>query len=612
MKRNLSAITSLFALLFISAAVYGDFNDVYDVDLLKSVEDLQTQVMDLKNQYVSITSSLERIQLEIPRGLQNFPDLFYIEGQNLVVGPDGNIYYNDRDIGDYVNIMGIQPGNTGDTSDSDPNPSRASYVTMEQFNQLADLVFTLSATCQTLSANLTSLQNTVSSISASQSSLQNSLQSLTASYNQLNELCNSLTSAVKVNSDGSVVIAKSSPIVGRIEPTTGASYWQPAVDGGWNRAGNTFRVLRNTQLESVTLYCDNVTRILLPQNVCIAACEVNGGIPQINEYNAASINTSDFPRITYSFSSPVPISADRDYLLCVKTLDNAPLYVYTCPNIRYGEFYKPYGASDGPRGGGNDSNSDDGYVPETPRSGSTPQQWFYEYLNACWSLTYTTQDIWSIFKFSDDESFTFTEGGLALESGNITVGGSEVVTSSSLGNMFVNMLSAYPDLLNSKITWNMFCDALKEMLITTAGGTVTGPLSVNDLQINGSGDWIVGNTSNPCDIVIANEQGKISAPNGDLTLLATEGGNIQAQSFLQLQNTTQCGIVDIPVNECASSSIACPGLTSSAIILLTPRQETTVPYWVETDASAESFKVHRPSDGDNLESASFNYLMIRK
>ena len=89
-------------------------------------------------------------------------------------------------------------------------------------------------------------------------------------------------------------------------------------------------------------------------------------------------------------------------------------------------------------------------------------------------------------------------------------------------------------------------------------------------------------------------------------------GNIQAQSFLQLQNTTQCGVVEIPINSDASSPVSCSGLTSNAIVLLTPRQETTTPYWVEIDAINESFNVRRPSDGDNIEPLLFNYLIIRK
>lgn len=578
MKRNLSAITFLFALLFISAAVYGDSNDVYDVDLLKSVEDLHAQVMELKSQYVSITSGLERIQLEIPRGLQNFPDLFYIEGQNLVVGPDGNIYYNDRDIRDYVSIMDIQSGNTGDTDVSDPNPTRSSYVTMEQFNQLADIVFNLSATCQTLSANLTSLQSTVSSISVSQSSLQNSLQNLTASYNQLNELCNSLTSAVKVNSDGSVVMCKSSPIIGKIEPNGNGSLYTLAQN--WDRCCSKFRVSTNTFLESVILYCDDLSKMPASGNVYISTVVKDEFTENYSfqSWPCVNVNTSDFPRCVWTFinNRKIPILSDRDYLLCISK-SNGALYPYVTSPFRQGSFYKPFGATeelppDPP------PNSPE---PELPRSSPSAQAWFDYLFYYDWEESiFYPKELWSILKFTDDESFTFSESGLALESGNITVGGSEVVTSSSLGDMFVNMLSAYPDLLNSKITWNMFCDALKEMLITTAGGTVTGPLTVSNLILPNNGNWMIGNPTNKTDIIISHQEGCITTLNGDLNLVANGvESKIKAQSFFELENPNQCGKKIIMAGN--DSTIIATNLTDDAVISITPAQRVDFKYWIE-------------------------------
>ena len=565
--------------------------------LSQAVSDLETEAKHIKEQYVSVTTRLAKLEYDLPEKFQSLSNLFQLSDSKFGIDNDAHLFYDSYKLSDLEKFYLFSEGDDRYV----PNPEPSPFATLAQLIAVSNQVVALNASFATLSSNLTSLSNTVSSITASLSNSQGSLQNLTIAYNRLDEICDNLTSAVQVNDDGSVVIAKSSPIDGRIEPTTGASCWQPAIDGDWDRAGNTFRVSRDTQLENVTLYCDNAARILSPQNVYISSCEVNSGVPQIIEYASSSVNTSSFPRITYSFSSPVPISSDRDYLLCVKRTGNAPLYVYTCSNIRYGDFYKPYGASDEPRGGG-----------DMPRSGLTPQQCFYEYLSDYWSLTYTSQDIWSIFKFTDDESFTFNESGLTVERGNITVGGSEVVTSSSLSNVFISLLAEYPNLLNSKITWDMFCQELKRRLITTAGGSVTGQLLVSDLQLNGSGDWVVGSTSNSCDIVIANSTGKIIAPNGDLNLLAKENGNIQAQSFLQLQNTTQCGVIEIPINSNTSASVTCSGLTSNAIILLTPRQETTVPYWVEVDANNSSFRINRPSEGDNSDSLFFNYLIIRK
>lgn len=601
MRKRILAI--VFALVFLNIHHSKAESDSHYQDselrtyLSQAVSDLETEAKHIKEQYVSVTTRMAKLEYDLPEKFQSLSNLFQLSDSKFGIDNDAHLFYDSYKLSDLEKFYLFSEGDDRYV----PNPEPSPFATLPQLLAVSNQVVALNASFATLSSNLTSLSNTVSSITASLSNSQGSLQNLTIAYNRLDEICDNLTSAVQVNDDGSVVIAKSSPIDGRIEPTSGASCWQPAIDGNWDRAGNTFRVSRDTQLENVTLYCDNAARILSPQNVYISSCEVNSGVPQIIEYASSSVNTSSFPRITYSFSSPVPISSDRDYLLCVKRTGNAPLYVYTCSNIRYGDFYKPYGASDEPREGS-----------DPPRSSLTPQQCFSEYLSYYWSLTYTSQDIWSIFKFTDDESFTFNENGLTVESGNITVGGSEVVTSSNLGAKFVSMLADYPNLLDSEITWNMFCDDLKDMLITTNGGTVIGPLKVSDLKINGSGDWVVGSTSNSCDIVIANSTGKITAPNGDLNLLAKENGNIQAQSFLQLQNTTQCGVIEIPINSNTSASVTCSGLTSNAIILLTPRQETTVPYWVEVDANNSSFRINRPSEGDNSDSLFFNYLIIRK
>ncbi|MBP5628000.1 hypothetical protein J6X96_07555, partial [bacterium] len=258
MRITLLTKIAFLALPVASAAVYGVPEDICDADFIRSVEDLQAQVMEIKSQYVSITSSLERIRSEIPQGLRNFSDLFCLEGQNIIVGPDGNIYYDNRDIRDYVSIMGSQSDDAGDSRDQ----LRAGYVTTEQFNQLSELVFTLSATCQTLSANFASLQSTLNSISDSQTSLQNSLQNLNSAYAQLNEHCETLSSAVQVNVDGSVVIAKSSPIVGNVEPRGNGYVY--ALAQNWDRCCSKFRVSTNTFLESITLYCDDPGKMPAP------------------------------------------------------------------------------------------------------------------------------------------------------------------------------------------------------------------------------------------------------------------------------------------------------------------------------------------------------------
>jgi hypothetical protein len=562
-----SVLTIILVFMFLSSLpIKADSNNFYQdpelrIFLSQSVLALEKQAKHIQEQYVSITSRLSKLEYEIPEKIQCLSNLCKTADINFRFDDNANIYYDAYDIEEFENFMFFAAADRS-VPNSDPSP----FATLEQLLAVSNQVVTLSGSLSSLSSNLTSLQNTVNSILASQTSLQNSLQSLTVAYNLLNEQCNNLTSAVQANDDGSVVIAKSSPLVGRTEPTSGANYWQPAIDGNWDRAGNTFRVSRDTQLESVTLYCDNVTRILSTQNVYITACKVNSGLPQIIEYAASSINTSDFPRITYSFSPPVQISADRDYLLCVKRTGNAPLYVYTCSNIRYGDFYKPYGASDEPRGGS-----------DPPRSGITPQQFFYEYLSDCWSLTYTTQDIWSIFKFSDDESFTFNENGFEVESGYITVGGAEVVTSSTLKDMFVSALTNNPS-----ITWDMFGQELTNKIITTAGGTVTGTLTVSTLILPNNGNWLIGTPTNRTDIVISHQEGCITTLNGDLNLAANGGGGkIKAMSFFELEEPNQCGKKRIMAG--SDSAIIATNLTDDAVISITPAQRVDFKYWVEID-----------------------------
>lgn len=597
------AILILFGALSLFASQENQYSkdSKRNVYFSESFSSLKEQVCVIQSQYISITSRLSKLEYDIPEKFQSLSNLFQTSKSNFHVDNNACIYYDEYELSDFEKFFIY--------SESDRNPP-PQYATLAQLTAVSNQVAALSGSFSALSSNLTFLSNTVSSITSSLSNSQGSLQNLTIAYNRLDEICDNLTSVIKVNSDGSVVIAKSSPIIGKIEPRGNGSLYTLAQN--WDRCCSKFRVSRDTQLESVTLYCDDPSKMPAPGNVYVSTVISNKftGNYSFESWHCVNVDTSNFPRCVWTFvnNRKIPVYNDRDYLLCISK-SNGALYPYVTSPFRQGSFYKPFGATeelppDPP------PNSPD---PELPRSSPSAQDWFNYFFLYDWEESiFYPKELWSILKFTDDESFTFSENGLALESGNITVAGSEVVTSSSLGDMFVSMLAEYPNVLNSEITWNMFCDDLKDMLITTAGGTVTGLLTVSNLKLNGSGDWTVGSTNNPSDIVIVNPSGKISAPNGDLNLLATENGNIQAQSFLQLQNTTQCGIVEIPINLSASSQVTCSGLTSNGIILLTPRQETATPYWVEINVTNSSFRVNRPSEGDNSDSLSFNYLIIRK
>ena len=612
MKKSLLILAFVCSFLYTTSSVAED--DTYYQDpvlrtsLTQTISDLENQAQHIKEQYVSVTSRLAKLEYDLPEKFQCLSNLFLISNSSFRVDDNANIFYDSYDLEELEKFMFL----SADDRSTIPEPTP--FATLPQLLAVSNQVVTLSGSFATLSSNLSSLINTVDAISSSLQSSQHSLQNLTLAYNRLDELCGNLTSAINVSDSGSVVIAKSSPIVGKIEPY--GNGWNYPLAQNWDRCCSKFRVSKDTYLESVTLYCDDPNKMPGPLDVYVSTCILDEwtGNYSFTSWPCPYVNTSDFPRCVWTFywHRNVPILSDRDYLLCIRKTNGA-LYPYLTSSFRQGGFYKPFGATESLDPTDPEDPEQPLDHPEIPRSNPSPQGWFDGLFAYDWEESMMSHlELWSILKFTDDESFTFSESGLKIESGNITVGGSEVVTSSSLGDMFVSMLVEQPDALNSEITWNMFCQELKNKLITTTGGSVTGLLSVSNLRIQGSGDWTVGSTNNPSDIVIANPSGKISAPNGDLNLLATESGHIQAQSFLQFQNSTQCGVVEIPANAFVSTSITCSGLTSNAIILLTPRQEVTTPYWVEVEASDEAFTVNRPSDGNNLESISFNYLIIRK
>lgn len=597
MKNNRNSLLLFILLSIMIATVTKADNNINTGDNYNFSEkfiELQDIVAEISDQYTAITSKLDSIQHELPNELENRIMERIAKDQETGVKKQ------------YYSMMEIF------SEDERDSLIRAGYATIEQFNALADYVFNLESKLQALS-------NTVSGISSQIPTINSTIQSLVNACGSLNNNLQTLNSVIEVKQDGSVVLCKSSPLIGKIEPPGGASFWIPAVYSEWDRAGSKFHVSHDSQIESVTLYCDDVNKILLPQNVYISGCESsnNPDFFHIVNYNATLINTSNFPRITYSFSTPVPILADRDYLLCVKRTGNTPLYVYTCSNVRNGWFYKPYEALESfnppePRGGGNDSNSDgDNGSTEPPRSGWSPQQWFDYYLSGYWSESvYPTQEIWSIFKFTDDVSFEFSSEGLDIEKGNITVEGAEVATSANLSGMITNILMRTPNLLNEKITWNHFCNNLKDFLITADGGEVIGELQVSRLTVPTGGNWHIGTTSTRTDIIIDNPNGRITTLNGDLNFSANgTDAKIVAHDFLDFSSPGQCGKVTISQGN--TSSLIANNLTEDAIINITPAQITQPKYWVEIDELGCG-RVKIDSGTPVSEDLSFYYMIIKR
>ena len=219
-------------------------------------------------------------------------------------------------------------------------------------------------------------------------------------------------------------------------------------------------------------------------------------------------------------------------------------------------------------------------------------------------------------KLADNAVSSAKIAGGAITSGKIA---DNSVTS---GKIDTNAVTS-EKIADDSITEAKISQDYRDVLITKYGGSITGDflcagiavtnhLSVSEMTISGSGDWLVGNENNPSDIVINNSEGKITAPAGDLTLLASSNGKIVAESFLQIDGLSQSGIVVIPFGEYTSMPVICQGITSDAIILLTPRQDCEVRYWVEIDVNNSSFKVKCNEDANLASSVSFNYFIVKK
>lgn len=569
-----------FAALFaLSLAAYGNLNEIHDIDLLKSVEDLQAQIMEIKGQYASITSNLERIQLEIPLGLQNFPDIFNLNDQNLIIGPDGIVYYDHCDIRDYVSVMDSQSDNACDDDINDPDQTRTGYVTTEQFNQLADLVFTLSASCQTLRTNLQAVSNTVSSISQQMNATSSAIQNLNAQCETLNQKHATLDRVIDIKEDGRLVL-RLSPILGNRESEVTPFLYQYPSIWAWEKICSKFNVATNSHLTSITLYCSDASKIPLPESVYVSAAEEQNGNYQMTNWYCTGVNTGAFPLITYTFTDPILIRSDRPHLLGIRKIGNNLIYPYVCTGYRNGGLFKPYGASE------EEPSNPGTRIGDPPNPPDPPPMTLSQYMDMYFTLYMVpcvfTYEIWSALHFSEDIDFTFSGDGLTAESGNITVGGSEVVTSSSLGDLFVDLLSEHSDLLNPEVTWDMFCQELKDYLIKTSGGTVTGTLTVSNLILPNNGNWMIGNPTNRTDIVISHHEGCITTLNGDLNLEANgAAGKIKARSFFELEEPNQCGKKRIMAG--SDSAIIATNLTDDAVISITPAQRVDFKYWVEID-----------------------------
>ena len=160
---------------------------------------------------------------------------------------------------------------------------------------------------------------------------------------------------------------------------------------------------------------------------------------------------------------------------------------------------------------------------------------------------------------------------------------------------------------NNSIEQRHISDPFKSSLVMQRGGTITGQLYVSELYLNTSGDWIIGDSENIGNLIIANPNGVISSSNGDLKFQATSG-KIEALNFFNLPSV-QTGSLKINAGS-DNVDVAVPGITNEAVILLTPCQKMQTAYWVEIDPIMERFCIR--IDETQTSDCTFNYCITRK
>lgn len=105
-------------------------------------------------------------------------------------------------------VINSQSENASDSDTNNVDQTRSGYVTTEQFNQLADLVFTLRASCQTLRANLLAISNTVSGITQQMSMTSAAIHNLNTQCETLNQKHETLDRVIDIKEDGRLVLSQ--------------------------------------------------------------------------------------------------------------------------------------------------------------------------------------------------------------------------------------------------------------------------------------------------------------------------------------------------------------------------------------------------------------------
>jgi len=376
-----------------------------------------------------------------------------------------------------------------------------------------------------------------------------------------------IAQSIVTGSGGDYVYKTSSPLVGPLSPPTLPEHFDITYA---THFASRFKVKAETHIKSVTLHFSKVSEIAPPGAVCIFR-----KTPEINVlFSAASVVTTAFPRCVYTFASNNSLLIPGEYLVGLRTTSGyQTIHPYVCSSYRGNMSYFYY----------EEPELEPIIFANPPPS-----------VNTYWKEPIIDRELWSQLDFTTDTGISFSK------SGSLSINGAEAVTENSLAGKMNDILGS-----SVLIGRNDLDPAFLDELITSSGGSVTGTLFVTDLRLPTGGNWYVGSAEERCDLVIANSAACLRADAGDLVLASSH--DIKPVSFVDF-SASQGGRADITSGE-TEVMIYYSGLSEQSVILLTPLQETSIPYWVRIDPIGSASICISEVQNETL---SFTYVLIRK
>lgn len=375
-----------------------------------------------------------------------------------------------------------------------------------------------------------------------------------------------IAQSIVTGSGGEYVYKTSSPLVGPLSPPTMPRHYDISYV---THFASRFRTKSQANVKSVTLYFKNASEIAPPEAVCVFKKSLEIDVI----FYAVSVVTTAFPRCVYTFSNNTNIIPGEYLVGLRKTPMYQTLHPYVCSSYRGDLSYYRYDEPD---------------MGETIFANPTPSVSDY------WKFTTSEEELWSQIAFKGDSEINLSKDG------TLSISGSNAVTEGTLAGKMDYLLGR-----SVLIGRDDLDPAFLQELITASGGTVTGALTVTDLRLPTNGNWYVGSADERCDLVIANSAACLRAESGDLVLASSQ--DIKPVSFVDF-SASQGGRADIAAGE-TEVMIYFSGLSERSVILLTPLQETSVPYWVRIDPEGSASVCISEAQSETL---SFTYVLIRK